>query len=73
MTLASRTFLRSTRFLRYIRSIFFFRFARVYVFFAQKMKFFFGTQKDCGRPYFLCSAKRKHIGKAAKLESRGRL
>ena len=25
------------------------------------MKIFFGTKKDCGRPYFLCSVKRKEV------------
>ena len=31
------------------------------MFFEEKMKFFFGTKKDCGRPYFLCSVKRKEV------------
>ena len=31
------------------------------MFFEEKMKFFLGTKKDCGRPYFLCSVKRKEV------------
>ena len=29
------------------------------MFFEEKMKIFFGTKKDCGQAYFLCSVKRK--------------
>lgn len=32
------------------------------MFFEEKMKIFFVTKKDCGRPYFLCSVKRKQGG-----------
>ena len=28
------------------------------MFFEEKMKIFFGTKKDCGQAYFLCSVKR---------------
>ncbi len=31
------------------------------MFFQEKMKIFIGTKKDCGRPYFLCSVKRKEV------------